>query len=410
MAAATVGGAVAAEELGAAGGEGLAALGGEAAAAGELGGAAGGFLEDVNEGGEDIDSGGVFEGAFVGLFEFEGLVKLGDEAGDVGVVFGGGDDEDLIEACVGDDLGGDGGDFGGFTVHLLDTALGGRGFVFFAVFAIAFAVGTGGAAEGGDAFGFLFLGLGGDGGLNDLGDDGGVGVFEGDEFGDEVGSGGGAVDGVFDADELADDGGAFGDEESWRGGDGGHAAVDGEADVVGEDGGGVFGDEVVEGHEVGDEGLTFWNIGGGLIEGDAVGELDGGCALGAGGEDTGAGATGIDDDGVAVGEESGFDEADGFAFFDGDGGDEADGGALEDAGVFDEGHGGEALVDVEEIFDGVVGELEFHFIAIDDHGFDAVLTDSGAHAATGAEATAAGAAEAGAITAGAEAATGAARA
>ena len=83
---------------------GLGALLLDGAAARELDGAAASVLQEVADGAQEIDSGGILEFALIGLVHKQGLVEFGDEAGDVGIVVGGGNDEDLVQTRVGDDL------------------------------------------------------------------------------------------------------------------------------------------------------------------------------------------------------------------------------------------------------------------------------------------------------------------
>ena len=105
-------------------------------------------------------------------------------------------------------------------------------------------LGLGLTAYGGDALGLTLGLLGRQGSLDDLGDGGGVGVVEFDELGDEGCGGAGDVDGLCDGDEMLHDGSGLGDEQTWRGGDGGDATVDIESDVVGKHGSGVFREKI----------------------------------------------------------------------------------------------------------------------------------------------------------------------
>jgi hypothetical protein len=162
-----------AEELGVVAGESLLALLLNGATSGELHGACGGILKEIRDGAEHIEGGGEFQTALVGLLHIHGLVELSDHAGEVSVVGSRGDDEDLIEAGVSDDLGG-GGRLGGrvrddplaVDEHRIHT----RGVVtrvtVAAAVVVAFfaAIAGGVASDGINPFGFLFLGLGGQGG------------------------------------------------------------------------------------------------------------------------------------------------------------------------------------------------------------------------------------------------------
>ena len=361
--------AAAREQLTAAGCQSLTTLLLDAAPAGQLSGAATRVLKKIHHGTENIHRSSILHLPLVRLLNLQRLVKFGDQAGDVGVVGWCCDDENLIQTCVCDDL-----CRGLRSLRILlhqlpidDYRLGAAAFLTTLIFATA-AITGGTAANGVHALGFLFLSLRIQSGLNDLGHRGSVSIGDGNELGDQRGPCVADVQRVANGDELFHHRAAFRDQQAGRSQHGGDAPVNAETDVTGKHGGRILRVQMVELHEVTHDRLPLRQILRRGVELDAMGKLHRIGALIARGQNAGALAARLHDDGITIREQRGLNELHRLRFLHRFRRCKTDRGTVENVGVLDQGHTGEQLIDAEHVHDRIVRKLKDNFFPFHPNG------------------------------------------
>jgi hypothetical protein len=213
---------VVARVLGVASGQKLAAAGGQrllplllqCAAAGQLHGPAGGILQQIHDSAQHINRGGILEFALIRRLHQQRLVKLRNEAGDVGIVRRRGHHQDLIQPSVRHHLRRGLRHLRVLLHHLAidENGLGRALLVIVLPLLPPFIAGA--AADRIHSFGFLLLRLRRQRGLHDLRHGGGIRKTNRNEFRHQCGAGVSQVDGFTNADELFHHRGTFRDEQA----------------------------------------------------------------------------------------------------------------------------------------------------------------------------------------------------